>query len=161
MNELILSLIESLNQEAGCYRRLAVLADQQRELLVAGKVEALPENLRLEEKEVFALGPLVAGRNGFLEKMAKMNQLKTMGLSDALENCPPEQAGDLRKAVVELAGAAKKLEGINRINEKLLGNAMSEVNFTLRLIRSGGKAKTLAAPPTAEEKKPSFVNRVV
>ncbi|HJT23782.1 MAG TPA: hypothetical protein VJ873_04360, partial [bacterium] len=70
MNELVLSLVETLNQESGHYRRLAVLAEQQRELLVAGKVDVLPENLRLEEKEVFALGPLVAGRNGLLEKMA-------------------------------------------------------------------------------------------
>jgi len=161
MDDLVPLLIESLNQEAGHYRRLAVLAEQQRELLVAGKVEALPENLRLEEKEVFALGPLVAGRNDILNKMAKLNLLKTMDLREALEKCPPEQAGDLRKAVAELAGAARKLEEINRINEKLLGNAVSEVNFTLRLIRSRGKARTLAAPPTAEEKKPSFVNRVI
>lgn len=161
MNELVLLLIESLNQETGCYRRLAVLADQQRGLLVEGKAEALPENLRLEEKEVFALGPLVAERNDLLGKMAKLQQLKKMDLSDALKKCPPEQAESLRKAVAELAGSAKKLEEINQINEKLLGNALSEVNFTLRLIRSGGKAKTLAAPPTAEEKKSSFVNRVI
>src|SRR5690242_19922808 len=108
MYELIRSLIESLNEEAGHYRQLSVLADQQRELLVAGKVDALPENLRREEKEVFALGPLVAGRNGILEKMAKLSNLKTMGLGDALEKCPPEQAGNLRKAVAELAGSAKK-----------------------------------------------------
>lgn len=161
MNELVLSLIESLKKEAGHYRRLAVLAEQQRELLVAGKVEALPENLRLEEKEVFALGPLVAERNGFLEEMAKTSQMKTMGLVEALEKCPADQAVDLRKAVAELARSAKKLEEVNRINEKLLGNALSEVNFTLRLIRSGGKAKTLTAPRTAEEKKPSFVNRII
>ncbi|SRR5579871_1999876 len=161
MNDLVLSLIENLNQEAGHYRRLAVLADQQRELLVAGNIEALPENLRLEEKEVFALGPLVAERNDLLSKMAKLNQLQKMGLSDALEKCPPERSGDLRKAVAELVGAARKLEEINRVNEKLLGNALSEVNFTLRLIRSGGKARTLAAPTTAEEKRPSFVNRVI
>ncbi|HJT24060.1 MAG TPA: hypothetical protein VJ873_05755, partial [bacterium] len=96
-----------------------------------------------------------------LEKMAKLNHRKTMGLGEALENCPQELSENLRKAVGELAGSAKKLEEINRINEKLLGNALSEVNFTLRLIRSGGKAKTLAAPPTVEEKKPAFVNRVI
>lgn len=159
--DLIESLIESLKEETGHYRQLAILADQQRELLVTGKMECLSENLRLEEKEVFALGPLVAGRNGLLEKLAKLHQLKTMSLGGALEKCPQELAGDLKKAVAELVGSAKKLEEINRINEKLLGNALSEVNFTLRLIHSGGKVKTLTAPRTAEEKKPSFVNRVI
>ncbi len=161
MNELVGALIESLNQETGHYRRLAILAEQQRELLVAGKMETLPENLRLEEKEVFALSPLVAERNGLLGKMAKANQLKTMGLGEALEKCPADQATDLRKAVTELARSAKKLEEINQINERLLGNALKDVNFTLRLIRSGGKAKTPTAPRTAEEKKPSFVDRVI
>lgn len=161
MNELIQSLIESLNEETVHYRQLAVLVDQQRELLVAGKMEALSENLRLEEKEVFALGPLVAGRNGLLAKLGKLHQLKTLSLGDALEKCPAELAGSLRRAVADLVGSAKKLEEINRINEKLLGNALSEVNFTLRLIRSGGKVKTLAAPQTIAEKKPSFVNRVI
>lgn len=161
MNELIRLLIESLNEEAGHYCQLAVLADHQRGLLVAGKVDALPENLRVEEKEVFALGPLVAARNGILEKMAVLNHVKEMGFGDVLQKCPSEQVGNLRKAIVELVGSAKKLEEINQINEKLLGNALSEINFTLRLIRSGGKVKTLAAPRTVEEKKPSFVNRVI
>lgn len=161
MNELIASLIDSLREEAGHYRRLAVLADEQRELLVAGKLEALPENLRLEEKEVFALSPLVAVRNGLVEKMAKALGLQKAGLGEVLEKSPAEQAGSFRTAVAELVRSAKNLEEINRINEKLLGNAMSEVKFTLRVIHNGGKAKSPVIPGTVEGNKPSFVNRVV
>jgi flagellar biosynthesis/type III secretory pathway chaperone len=161
MEELVRSLIEILNQETNHYRNLAVLADKQRELLVAGKIEVLPENLRLEEKEVFALSPLVAGRKDLLAKIAKPNHVKTMSLGEALEKSPANQAGELKRAIIELTRSAKKLEEINQINEKLLGNALSEVNFTIKLIRSGGKAKTLAAVRTSEEKKSSFVNRVV
>lgn len=162
MNELVLSLIETLKREAEHYRKLAVLADRQKELLVAGKVDVLPENLRQAEKEVFALGPLTAGRNELLSKMAQAHQLKKMSLSEAIQRCPVEQAEELKTAVVGLVRSAKGLEEINQTNEKLLGNALSYVNFTLRLIRNGGKVnKTSPVLRTPEENKPSFVNRVV
>ncbi len=161
MSELIQSLVESLRQEAGHYRRLAALADQQRELLVAGKLESLPGNLRLEEKEVFELTPLVAARNGFLDKIAKTLGMEKIGLGEALEKSPADQAGELRAAVTELVRSARRLEEINRLNEKLLGNAMAEVKFTLRVIRNGGKAKSPAIPGAPEGNKPSYVNRVV
>ncbi len=161
MIELIQSLVESLRQEAECYRRLAVLADRQRELLVAGKLEALPENLRLEEKEVFELTPLVAARSEFLDEIAKTLGTKKIGLGEALEKLPPDQGGKLRTAVMELVRSARRLEEINRINEKLLGNAMAQVKFTLRVIRNGGKAKSPVIPGMPEGNKPSYVNRVV
>lgn len=162
MNELILSLIDTLRREAEHYRKLAVLADHQRELLVAGKMESLPENLRQAEKEVFALGPLSAGRTELLSKIAQAHQLKKMSLSEAVQRCPVEQVEEFKATVMELVRSAKKLEEINQTNEKLLGNALSYVNFTLRLIRNGGKIKkTSPAFRTQEETKPSFVNRVV
>jgi hypothetical protein len=54
------------------------------------------------------------------------------------------------------------LDEINRTNEKLLSNALSYVNFTLKLIASGGKKKAFSPSITKEEEKtPAFVDRVV
>jgi len=161
MNELILSLIECLKEETAHYSKLTVLAGQQKELLIAGGVDVLPENVRLEEKEVFALGPLVAKRDDLLAAMAKLLGLKSLTLTEVLQRAPVESIEELKKAVIELVRSAKLLDEANRTNEKLLNNALSYVNFTLKIIAGGGKKKMFYPSAPAQEEKASFVNRVV
>ena len=161
MNELILTLIEYLKEETEHYRKLTLLAGQQKELLMAGGVERLPENVRLEEKEVFALGPLVAKRDEMLGKMAKLLGLKTLTLTEALKRAPVETIEEFKKAVIDLVRSAKLLDEANRTNEKLLDNALSYVNFTLKIIAGGGKKKMYSPSGVTEEQKSSFVNRIV
>lgn len=161
MKEIIQALIECLSQEMTRYRQLAVLAEQQKELLIAGKMDALKENVRLEEKEVFALGPLTAKRNEFLKQLAKAQGVTSLSLMEALKRAPAEVIEEFKKAVIELVQAAKKLDGINKINEKLLNNGLSYLNFTLKLIVNGGKKKSFKPLVAPGEKKSSFVNLVV
>ncbi|SRR5260221_13749256 len=161
MNELIQSLIECLKEEAARYRKLTELAEQQKELLVAGKTDVLPENVRLEEKEVFALGPLIARRNELLTQMGKAYHLKSLSLTDALQKAPVECIEDFKKAVIELVQSAKRLEETNQGNEKLLQNALSYVNFTLKIIANGGKKQAFSPSITMEEKNSSIVDRTV
>jgi flagellar biosynthesis/type III secretory pathway chaperone len=161
MNELIQLLIECLKEEAGHYRKLMQLAEQQKELLIDGKTDVLPENVRLEEKEVFALGPLIARRNELLTQMGKLHQLKTLSLTDALQRVPVEFIEEFKKAVIELVQTAKRLEEANQRNEKLLQNALSYVNFTLKIIANGGKKQAFSPSATLEEKKSSYINRIV
>ena len=162
MIELYQDLMASLKQEAGHYRNLSILAEQQKDLLIAGKTEALPANVRLEEKEVFSLGPLVAGRNEWLQKIAKALKLKKITLSGAMEKAPAEIAQPFREAVVNLVKNARSLEEINSGNDKLLKNALTYVNFTLKAIAAGGRPKKMMAAESAEQKPvSSFVNRVV
>jgi hypothetical protein len=160
MIELIRSLIECMAQETLRYRRLAVLAEQQKELLIAGKIEALNENVRLEEKEVFALGPLKARRGDLLKEMAKLNGLKTLSLMEALKRSPTEIIEEFKKTAIDLVQAAKKLDEVNKINGKLLNNGLSYVGFTLKVIANGGK-RIFKPLVSLGEKKSSLVNRVV
>jgi hypothetical protein len=163
MTEFIRSLIECLKKEAERYRKLEVLAAQQKDVLVAGNLDAIRENIRLEEKEVFALNPLVAERNELLSKIAKTHDVKMIDLEGVLKKCPIDQVEDFKKAVIELVRGAKRLEGINKGNEKLLKNALSYVDFTLKIINDGGKKKSFypSLTPKTEENSPSLVNRVV
>jgi flagellar biosynthesis/type III secretory pathway chaperone len=162
MNDLTLSLIECLKKETEHYRRLIQLAERQKDLLIAGKVESIPENTRLEEKEVFALGPLAAERAEFLAKLAPLFGVKNLNLEEAVKKCPSGEAEELQKAAADLVQTAKRLDQINRGNGKLLKNALSFANFTLRAVKSGGKTKTFVPDATLrEENRPSFVNRVV
>jgi hypothetical protein len=162
MTELYQALMEGLRQEADHYRNLSILAEQQKEILMSGKTESLPANVRLEEKEVFNLGPLVALRNESLQKIAKGMGRKKITLSQAMEKAPLEISQSFREAVVNLVKNARGLEEVNRGNDKLLKNALSFVNFTLKAIASGGRPKKMMLNETAAQKPASsFVNRVV
>ncbi len=161
MIDLFQSLIHCLSEEAARYRALKVFAEQQKELLVAGNTDVLPDNVRLEEKEVFALGPIIARRNECLNRLAKGFGLKTLNLTEALQRAPMEIIEELKKATIELVRSAKGLEETNQGNEKLLQNALAYVNFSLKVIASGGKKQAFAPTVKTEENKPSFVNRVV
>ena len=161
MTDLIFLMVECLKRETDCYIRLAGISTDQKELLIEGSVELLPENVRAEEKVVFALGPIIAERNALLSKMAKVLGLKTIDLTEAVRKAPLEAVEELKKAVMDLVRSAKRLEEINRGNEKLLNNALSYVDFTLKLVAGGGKRKSFSPSLTKEEKKSSFVNKIV
>lgn len=161
MIELIQSFIDCLKQETECYRKLAILAERQKELLIVGDMELLKENVRLEEKVVFALGPLTAQRNQFLKQLAKLHKVPSLSLSEALQKSPVEVIEEFKKAVIDLVRSARALDEINKGNEKLLNNALSYVNFTMKIIANGGKKNAFSPSLTPGEKMSSFVNRVV
>ena len=161
MNDLIQSLVVCLREEASHYRRLKTLADSQKELLVTGKTDVLPDNVRLEEKEVFALNPIISRRNELLGQLAKGYRIKSLNLAEVIKRAPVELVEELKTAVIELVQSARKLEEANQTNERLLRNALSYVDFTLKVIANGGRKKAFSPSLTMEEKSPSIFNRVV
>jgi hypothetical protein len=155
-------LSDCMDKEAGCYRQLVVLARWQKELLVAAKIQELPVNVQLEEKQVFSLGPLVSRRNELLQEIAKLLEMKTMNLSQAMEKVPGDVAVRFREAALRLVESAKELESVNQGNDKLLKNALSYVNFTLKAISAGGRPSVAARIEKGIEKPASsFLNRKV
>ncbi len=161
MNELFFLLIESMKEEAVCYRRLALLARDQKELLIVGNVDALKENTRLQEKQVFALTPIIGNREDLLSKLAKTFGVKKMNLNEAAKRVTADAADNFKQALAELLLSAKDLALVNDVSGKLLDNAVAFTNFTLKAIREGGKKKSFSMAVTAEDNKPSYVNRVV
>jgi hypothetical protein len=161
VNELLFLLIESMKEEAVCYRRLALLAQDQRELLMAGNAGLLTQNIRLQEKQVFVLTPILGHRNEMLAKLAKMLGVKKIDLVGVAKKVPVEIAEEFNKVFEELVQSAKELASVNSISAKLLDNAMKFSKFTLKVIREGGKKKSFSMSAAGENKQPSFVNRVV
>lgn len=161
MNELFISLIESMRDEAACYRRLSFLTGEQKELLVAGRANEMPENTRAQEKQVFALTPIIGRREEVLAKMAKMFAVKKMDLNQASQKAPEELKQEFKSGLSALVQAAKELSNAQSLSGKLLDNAMKFTQFTLKAIRESGKKKPFSMPVTSEASKPSFVNRVV
>lgn len=161
MNELFISLIEVMKEETACYRRLSVLAREQKELLVVGNVADMPNNTRAQEKQVFALTPIVGRRDEILARLANLMQVKKLSLVEAVKNAPMEMSQAVREDLQSLVEAAKELSSIESVSEKLLDNAMKFTQFTLKTIREGGKMKSISMPSTKESLRPSFVNRAV
>ena len=160
MNELFLLLIECLKEEAVCYRQLSHLAEAQKELLISGNMDTVPENVRLQEKQVFALTPIIGRRNELLAKMAKLNAVKAMGLTDVLKKAPLDVVEEFKKALIELVQSGKKLGEANQNSEKLLNNAISFNDFTLKVMQDGGKQRSFMSSAVKEDRKSSFVNRI-
>jgi hypothetical protein len=161
VNELYFLLIESMKEEMVCYRRLALLARDQKELLLVGNTDTMPENTRLQEKQVFALSPIIGRREEALQKLAKMMRLKKIDLIDAAKKVPVEIGDEFKKVFAELVQSAKELASVNDVAGKLLQNAMKFTKFTLKAIREGGQKKSFSMAAMAEDKKSSFVNRCV
>jgi flagellar biosynthesis/type III secretory pathway chaperone len=161
MTALFLALIETIEKESAHYRRLIELAEAQKEILVSGKMEPLTANIRLQEKEVFALGPLTASRTEFLTKIGNETGHKKMDLKKALQIAPAEIVASVKEAAGRLVETVKRLDEVNKANGKLLNNAVSFASFTLRLIQGSGKKSTFSPASVGEMEKSSFVNRVV
>ena len=161
VKELFFLLIESIKEETVCYRRLAFLARDQKELLITGGVNGLAENTRLQEKQVFALTPIRGRKEEVLAKLAKEFGMKKMDVSDAVKKAPAEISDECKNVVSDLIQAAKELAAVTTISGKLLDNAIKFSQFTLTAIREGGKKKSFSMSVATEAQRPSFVNRVV
>jgi hypothetical protein len=134
-------LADVLRREAARYRELVRLGGEQQEILVSGRMEALAENVKRQEKEMFALGPLAEERRAAFESAARRLRLSRPTLSEIADKCPSGEAGILRAALAEMSEVAKALEGSNRGNGKLLENALGYVTFTLEALKGGGKGR--------------------
>ncbi len=135
-------LIEVLHREAARYRELAKLAGEQKEVLISGKLESLPGNVKRQEKEMFALGPLGDERMKALKTAALALRISKPTLQEVTDRCPVESREALKSAVREVVEAARALDAGNKGNAKLLENAVSYVNFTLEALQGKGAGKT-------------------
>ncbi|HET9869779.1 MAG TPA: flagellar protein FlgN [bacterium] len=156
-------LAEVMAKETECYRRLSALAGEQRDILVSSKIEALPDNVRSGEKQVFQLGPLAGRRNELLAEIGKTLGVKKMDLAQAIQAAPGEVSEVFRESALLLAKTARELEALNQGNDKLLRNALSYVNFTLKAVRTAGRpsAARAGAEKPQTQAAPAFVNRTV
>jgi hypothetical protein len=164
--ELFSDLMANLRKEAGHYRRLRQLGEEQKALLIAGDMQPLPENVRASEREVFALGPLNTSRTQAIEHLGRQLGIAGASLTALSDRAPLDMKPAFREAVHEVVQAAKELDEVNRGNEKLLENAVNYVSFTLNALSDGGKPKSTYSPAALRSTAPntqaaSMLNRVV
>ena len=160
------ALAEAFQKEAARYRELARLGEEQKTILVAGRMGDLPANVKCQEREMFALGPLADERKKAFEAAALQLKLSKPTLAEVVEKSPAPLGEAIRSAARDAVEAARSLELSNRGNEKLIANALAYVNFTLETLKGNGKKLPSSLRPTMPNAAPetqgtgSF-NRVV
>jgi hypothetical protein len=154
-------LVTELKTEKACYVRLASLALEQKQFLVSGELDKVAENLKRQEKEVFALSPLLGERNDLSAALGKAHKTSDTTLAQIIQNAPLEIVEELKMAVIDLVRSARNLEDINQGNEKLANNALSLADMTLKALARKGRPNSGSQFAKKEETKSSFVNRVV
>src|SRR5208283_4305839 len=95
MIELYQKLVDELKKEKACYARLSSLTLEQKQSLISGDLEKVAENLKKQEKEVFALSPLLGERNDLLAALGKAHRLSKATLAQILEKAPLEIVEEL------------------------------------------------------------------
>jgi hypothetical protein len=161
MIELYQRLVDELKKEKACYMRLLSLTSEQKKFLISGDLDKVAENLKKQEKEVFALSPLSGERNDLLAAFGKAHRLSKATLAQVLQKAPLEIVEELKTAVIELVHSARELEAVNQGNEKLAHNALSLADITLKALRGRGRDKASFPAGKKAEAGPSIVNRVV
>jgi hypothetical protein len=159
-------LMAVLNRESLHYKALCELGLKQREILIAGDLAGLPENVKAAEKQMFALGPLTTERNQLVATIARQDRLGEATLAGVAKNVPEEMKTEFDECVKVVVREARELDEMNRANEKLIQNAVGYVNFTLNALADGGKTKPTVTssamkPTITPQPGPSMMNRVV
>jgi len=150
------SLADALRRETERYRELTALAEEQKKILVSGRVDGLTENVRKQEKILFTLGPLAEERQRFLQDSGRQLGLEKASVTEVATRCPGDEGPLLKAAVKDLVETVQVLDEMGRTNGKLLENAQGYAKFTLEALQGKTSVKPDAPVPNA-----GLFNRVV
>lgn len=131
MTEILIGLEENLRKQLGYYQGLAELERQKQQALVNNVIEEIENITAQEEKILLEVGRLEEERLYWAEFFAKETGKKAeeIVLAD-LVDCYPGLESVRRGLEKEIYA----LKDLNEINTKLLENAVSLVNLTIRLL---------------------------
>lgn len=144
MQELCENLAVVLKQMAVVYRDVLLLGKDKKEVLVAGKVDALGEITRQEELCILQAAKLEKERERILaaikEQFPTQQAASTLSLSEIIKETDADTANVLALAGEELRDIAVEIKKITEVNSALLKRAMAFVDYNINLLthhRSG------------------------
>jgi len=152
---LIDTLIETLTNENGEYKKLLRLSASKTEAIVKGDLESLRQITDNEQELVTLITSLETRRTKTMEEIAKIlntdvASLKLGELISLLKKTPREQK-ELAKIHDELKVTLHEMKIANERNEELLNSAIEMVDFNMNLIQAMRKA-----PETANYNKGAY-----
>lgn len=155
MASLMDELLSVLGQEKEGYTNLSVLADEKKNCIIQGNVDALEDISSREQNFVSELKNLENKRVNILKDMAVVlgKEGEEISISNMIEmlSKQPEEQEKLIKAKEELVNCANNMQIANQQNAILLHHAMEMVEFDLTLLKS-----LRQAPETANYDKNAY-----
>lgn len=140
MASLLDTLLDVLNEEESQYRKLIVLADEKRDVLIHADIDRLQQITETEQNITDELHTLEMKRRSVMADMAVVlrrdkDTLTVEKMIEVLSNQPEEQKklAELRQ---RLRNTLDEMIRINTQNQALIKQAMEMVEFDLTLFRS-------------------------
>jgi len=141
-------LVTILSDMLGLYQTLLALSKQKHDVLVAAKAHELEAVTKQEEMLIIQIGKLEVMRAAVLQEIATAYNLTTedLTLSQLCEvNAPDKEActclNELRQQFDKVTA---ELVQVNKLNTKLIEQALSFVNFNMNLLTQNAAGPTYA-----------------
>ena len=129
-------MIGVLDEIAACYTRMTALAEQKRDALVNVKVNSINELISKEETIIKEVSVLETKRQKLVECIATNNCWtdEKIKLLDLVERAPLDYAARMKDVGQRLADIVMQIALLNGINNNLLKQAMSIVEFNINIL---------------------------
>lgn len=136
MNEEVTTLMTLLEREYAIYQKLYEISAKKTDVIVAGKVAALDEIVKVEEQLVLGVGKFEREREAIVEKLAQTLQKpgQNFTLSVLIEALDDTQAKQLTTVQQQISDVLHELTEKNNLNMQLLQHSMDYVQFSLNLL---------------------------
>ncbi|MFD1178878.1 flagellar protein FlgN [Paenibacillus puldeungensis] len=153
-------LIESLAQMDELHAGLLELMEQKKQAILSRDYEALVRTLSRESKMVKTIEErekqLIVSAQAFLQSKGIKSQLE-LTISEILRLVfDPEEKRQLDDARKKLGDRLVELKRVNALNQELITQSLSFIDFSLNLMIGGEDNDTIYSPPKAQDKKPTM-----
>ncbi|RCX19084.1 FlgN protein [Fontibacillus phaseoli] len=152
-------LIDGLLKMDGLHANLLEMMEQKKQAILNRNYEELMSTLSLESKMVKAIEEcekeLLGVAQEFLYSKGIKSQLE-LTISEILRLVfDPEEKRILDEARKKLGNRLIELKQVNELNQELITQSLSFIDFSLNLMIGGEDDGPIYSPPTSQDRKPT------
>lgn len=134
-------LIKVLQAELSVYTELLKLAKKKTDVLTRGDVELLNKITSIEQEMILKIGQMEGQRFEIVKSLADYYKKEVSDLNAEFitEVIPDDISQEYSQICNKMIQVLKELDEKNRINEKLIRNALDYIKFSLEVIAESGR----------------------
>lgn len=138
MASLIRTLVDLLEAETGCYKKLLDMADNKKEVIINGDVPSLQEFTKLEQELAGHLLRLEKNREENLKDICLVTNKDKAGMtiSRIIDMISGEEKDALIQATQELEAVIAVFKAKNDTNKALIAQSLEYIDFTMNAVQS-------------------------
>lgn len=135
MDDLVNKLIAIIEKECEAYQDALKIAKNKTEIVIEGKINELKNLTSAEQSLILQMGKLEGTREGIVGEIAKLlgKNPDELTITQILRHITGDLAGKLQECQKKIADVIKELQNVNRLNQKLIQDALEYINFSVNL----------------------------